>query len=133
MMTPGMRMVAEVIASAFASGFPWGKSNARKRVYCASPDLKGGQIISAFAVFLEKQSEVGRRALRRSAGGDTQQGAPMLALMATKRHSISMFSTESEPRRIGFALGPARLPEFAFELWTDPRLLRPTIPSACPQ
>ena len=33
---PGMRMVAEVIASAFASGFSWGGDAAGKRVYCAS-------------------------------------------------------------------------------------------------
>lgn len=49
---PGMRMVAEVIASAFASGFSWGGNAAGKRVYCASPDLKGAQIMSAFEVFL---------------------------------------------------------------------------------
>ena len=49
---PGMRMVAEVIASAFASGFSWGGAAAGKRVYCASPDLKGGQIMSAFEQFL---------------------------------------------------------------------------------
>jgi hypothetical protein len=35
---PGMRMVAEVIASSFASGFSWGGDAAGKRVYCASPD-----------------------------------------------------------------------------------------------
>ena len=49
---PSMRMVAEVIASAFASGFSWGGDAAGKRVYCASPDIKGGQIMSAFEDFL---------------------------------------------------------------------------------
>ena len=49
---PGVRMVAEVIASAFASGFSWGGDAAGKRAYCAPPDLKGPQIISAFEVFL---------------------------------------------------------------------------------
>jgi hypothetical protein len=49
---PGMRMVAEVIASAFASGFSWGGNDAGKRAYCATPDLKGGQIMSAFEAFL---------------------------------------------------------------------------------
>jgi hypothetical protein len=38
---PGMRMVAEVIASAFASGFSWGGDAAEKRAYCAPSDLKG--------------------------------------------------------------------------------------------
>lgn len=47
---PGMRMVAEVIASAFASGFSWGGG---KRAYCAPPDLKGQQIMGAFEEFLK--------------------------------------------------------------------------------
>jgi hypothetical protein len=49
---PNMRMVAEVIAGAFASGFSWGGDAAGKRAYCASPDFKGGQIMSAFEEFL---------------------------------------------------------------------------------
>jgi hypothetical protein len=49
---PSMRMVAEVIASAFASGFSWGGDAGGKRAYCASPDLKGNQIMSAFEEFL---------------------------------------------------------------------------------
>jgi hypothetical protein len=52
---PGMRMVAEVIASAFAS-------TAGKRAYCPSPDLKGGQIISAFEDFLRDNPKDGREA-----------------------------------------------------------------------
>jgi hypothetical protein len=40
---PNMRMVAEVIASAFASGFSWGGDLAGKRAYCASSDLKGAR------------------------------------------------------------------------------------------
>ena len=49
---PGTRMIAEVIASAFASGFSWGGDVAGKYAYCASPDLKGRQIMSAFEGFL---------------------------------------------------------------------------------
>ena len=49
---PNMAAVAEVIASAFASGFSWGGDTAGKRAYCASPDLKGGQIMSALEDFL---------------------------------------------------------------------------------
>jgi Ssp1 endopeptidase immunity protein Rap1a len=49
---PSMRMVVEMIASAFASGFSWGGDAAGKRAYCASPNLKGGQIMSAFEEFL---------------------------------------------------------------------------------
>jgi hypothetical protein len=47
-----MRMVAEVIASAFASGFSWGGAKAGKHAYCAPADLKGSQIMSAFEEFL---------------------------------------------------------------------------------
>lgn len=47
-----MRMVAEVIASAFASGFSWGGDAAGKHAYCAPPDLKGSQIMSAFEEYL---------------------------------------------------------------------------------
>jgi hypothetical protein len=47
-----MRMVAEVIASAFASGFSWGGDAAGKRAYCAPPDLKGPQIMGAFEAFV---------------------------------------------------------------------------------
>ena len=49
---PGVRMVAEVIASAFASGFSWGGDIAGKHMYCASATLKGGQIMSALEGFL---------------------------------------------------------------------------------
>jgi hypothetical protein len=45
-------MVAEVITSAFASGFSWGDDAAGKRAYRAPPDLKGRQIMSAFEGFL---------------------------------------------------------------------------------
>ena len=48
----GMRMVAEVIASAFASGFSWDGDDAVKRTYCAPPDLKGRQVMSAFEEFV---------------------------------------------------------------------------------
>jgi Rap1a immunity proteins len=49
---PGMKVVSEVIASAFASGFSWGGEATGKRAYCASPDLNGNQIMGAFEVFL---------------------------------------------------------------------------------
>jgi hypothetical protein len=45
-------MLAEVISSAFASGFSWGGDAAGKQVYCASPDLKGREIMIAFEGFL---------------------------------------------------------------------------------
>ncbi len=41
------RMLAEVIASAFASGLSWSTSLGGKQVYCPPPDLKGQQVMSA--------------------------------------------------------------------------------------
>jgi hypothetical protein len=58
---PGMRMVAEVIASAFASGFSWGGDAAGKRIYCAAPDLKGTQIMSAFEAFIRDNPALAER------------------------------------------------------------------------
>jgi hypothetical protein len=49
---PGMRMVAEVIASAFASGYSWGGDAPGKRAYCAPPEFKGPQIMGAFEAFV---------------------------------------------------------------------------------
>ena len=47
-----MHMVAEVIASAFASGLSWRSSLSGKEVYCPPRGLKGQQIMSAFEEFL---------------------------------------------------------------------------------
>jgi hypothetical protein len=40
---PGMRMVAEVIASAFARGFSWGGDAAGKRLIALHPISKGAR------------------------------------------------------------------------------------------
>jgi hypothetical protein len=49
----GMKMLAEVIASAFASGFSWGSNAVGKLVYCARPDVKGHEIMNAYEGFLK--------------------------------------------------------------------------------
>jgi hypothetical protein len=46
-------MVAEVIASAFASGFSWGGDAIGKRTYCAPSDFKRPRIMSALEGFLK--------------------------------------------------------------------------------
>ena len=56
-----MRMVAEVITSAFASGFSWGGDAAGKREYCAPPDLKGPQIMGAFDAFVRDNPALAER------------------------------------------------------------------------
>jgi Rap1a immunity proteins len=52
-------MLAEVIASAFASGFSWGGDVAGKHAYCAEPDVKGREIMSAFEGFLRDHPQMG--------------------------------------------------------------------------
>jgi hypothetical protein len=49
---PNMRMVAEVIASAFASGLSWKGTLAEKDVYCPPQGLTGGQVMRALEQFL---------------------------------------------------------------------------------
>ena len=51
-------MLAEVIASAFASGFSWGEDVAGKHTYCAEPEVKGGEIMSAFERFLRDHPQM---------------------------------------------------------------------------
>ena len=50
---PGMRAVAEVIASAFASGLSWRGSIAEKEIYCPPSGLNGPKIMIALAQFVE--------------------------------------------------------------------------------
>jgi hypothetical protein len=78
---PSMRMVAEVIASAFASGFSWGGDAAGKRAYCASPDLKGGQIMSAFEEFLRDNPKMADEPYGAAMAGDAQQIVPLRRAM----------------------------------------------------
>jgi hypothetical protein len=47
-----MKMLAEIIVSAFASGFSWGGDASGRHTYCAPPDLKGPKIMVAFEAFL---------------------------------------------------------------------------------
>jgi hypothetical protein len=49
---PNMRMVAEVIASAFASGLSWKGTLAAKEVYCPPQGFNGGQVMAALDQFL---------------------------------------------------------------------------------
>ena len=53
-----MRMLAEVIASAFASGVSWSTSLGGKEVYRPLPGLKGPQVMSAFERFLEDNPDM---------------------------------------------------------------------------
>lgn len=72
----GMAMVAEVIASAFASGFSWGGDAAGKRVYCAPPDLKGREIMSAFEVFVRDNPALAERPYGEAMSGTLRKAFP---------------------------------------------------------
>jgi hypothetical protein len=56
-----MRLVAEVIASAFSSGLSWRGSLAGKEVFCPPPGLNGHQIMSAFEQFLQDNPDMAER------------------------------------------------------------------------
>ena len=56
-----MRMLAEVIASAFSSGLSWRGSLAAKEVYCPPPGLKGQQVMSTFEQFLEDNPDMAEK------------------------------------------------------------------------
>jgi Ssp1 endopeptidase immunity protein Rap1a len=58
---PSMRMLAEVIASAFAGGLSWRGSLAGKDVYCPPPGLKGQQVMIAFEKFLEENPDMAEK------------------------------------------------------------------------
>ena len=79
----GMRMVAEVIASAFASGFSWGGADAGKRAYCSSPNLKGGQIISAFEVLLRDHPKMNSEPYCAAMAETLTKDVSMLALISS--------------------------------------------------
>ena len=77
-----MRMVAEVIASAFSSGLSWRGSLGGKEVYCPPPGLRGGQVMNALERFLKK-SRNGGKDLRRRYGGLTQPCVSLRSPMKT--------------------------------------------------
>ena len=61
-----MKMLAEVIASAFASGMSWAATIDGHPVYCPPPaaPLKGGQIMSVLDALRRRQSNIRRQDLR---------------------------------------------------------------------
>src|SRR5580700_11193402 len=58
---PGMRMVAEVIASAFASGLSWKGTLAGKDVYCPPQGFKGGQVMTTLDQFLVSNPDMAEK------------------------------------------------------------------------
>ena len=58
---PTMRMLAEVIASAFASGLAWSAAHGGKAVYCPSPGLTGHEAMTAFEEFLQEHPDLAEK------------------------------------------------------------------------
>ena len=56
-----MGMLAEVIASAFASGLSWSASLGGKEVYCPPADLKGQQVMTALERFIEDNPDMAEK------------------------------------------------------------------------
>ena len=56
-----MRMVAEVIASAFASGLSWKGTLGGKEVYCPPQGLKGGQVMTTLDQFLRSNPDMAEK------------------------------------------------------------------------
>ena len=56
-----MRMVAEVIASAFASGLSWKGTLGGKEVYCPPQGLKGGQVMATLDQFLVSNPDMAEK------------------------------------------------------------------------
>jgi hypothetical protein len=58
---PSMRMVAEVIASAFASGLSWRGTLAGTEVYCPPEGFKGDQVMTALDRFLVSNPDMAEK------------------------------------------------------------------------
>jgi hypothetical protein len=56
-----MRLLAEVIASAFAGGLSWNGSLAEKGIYCPPQGLKGQQVISALEKYVGDNPDMAER------------------------------------------------------------------------
>src|SRR5271166_3022578 len=53
-----MRMLAAVIASAFASGLSWSATLGGKQVYCPPPALRGQEVMIGFEQFLKENPDM---------------------------------------------------------------------------
>src|SRR5580692_1986211 len=72
---PNMRMVAEVIASAFASGLSWKGTLGGKEVYCPPQGLKGGQVMTTLDQFLVSNPDMAEKSYGDAMAAGRQQCA----------------------------------------------------------
>jgi hypothetical protein len=89
-----MRMVAEVIASAFASGLSWRGTLAGKEVYCPPQGLEGAQVMAALDQFLASNPTLPRR-------HTATRWRSRLAVRSRARHNKPARGFESDASRRG--------------------------------
>jgi hypothetical protein len=77
---PGMRMVAEVIAGAFASGLSWRGTLAGKEVYYPPQGFKGGQVMTALEQFLERNPDLAEKSYGEAMSASLSRAFPCPAL-----------------------------------------------------
>ena len=58
---PGTRMVAEVIAGAFAGGLSWKGTLGGKDVFCPPPGFKGSQVMTKLEQFLGNHPDLAEK------------------------------------------------------------------------
>ena len=77
---PMMSMIAEVIASAFATGLSTAGSLSGKPVYCPAPGAKGSEALSALARFLADHPDMADKPYGEALGASLSQQFPCSAL-----------------------------------------------------
>jgi Rap1a immunity proteins len=77
---PATAAFAEVIASAFASGFSWGGHLGGTEVYCPAPDLGGREIMRAFEKFLKANPDMAVKPYGAAMAASLHQAFPCQAL-----------------------------------------------------
>jgi hypothetical protein len=72
----GMRMLAEVIACAFASGLSWSSAHGGKEIYCPPPDLKGQEVMTDFEKFLQDHPDTAEKPYGNAMAGSLSRAFP---------------------------------------------------------
>ncbi len=75
-----MRLLAEVIASAFAGGLSWNGSLAGKGIYCPPQGLKGQQVMSALEKYVGDNPDVAERPYGEAMAASLSRAFPCKAL-----------------------------------------------------
>ncbi len=77
---PSMRLLAEVIASAFAGGLSWNGSLAGKGIYCPPHGLNGQQVMSALEKYVGDNPDMAERPYGEDMAASLSRAFPCKAL-----------------------------------------------------